>query len=289
MQLAEFAKKAGTVILSVFILLNMINPAFAFRRLITDRYPVYAPEEGVRMSFTDSDEDLGNFVFDFASKSGKETYDLGTTYIYGNRKNDDDGADSYDDLIFGFSTKPDEFAFVSKNISNSKNHVFDVIAYDGSEIYKYTEVKDEPSTSTSALQNFYKNALETTGSGVSMVGDSLLIRDVLTQNIGSSDQQIGDPDIMTDYFDELYIYVKYENNEYVYYLNIDLGSALQDESTDEVSSVKVITRGTASRIDIGLPKDISGIVDYKVELEGVEDTSLEYYTHYPVVFFQNRH
>lgn len=282
MNLNKFTKKAGAVVISASMLMGMMSPAMA----AAVRYPVDAPAEGVRMSMTDTEGDLGNLVLDFASRSEQETYDLGTAYLYGNDENDDDGANSYDNFVFNFSDTPDAFALVSRNASNSNNVVYDIVAYDGTDVMTATEVTDEPSLSTSSLQDFYDTGRAGTAfTGEVVTATSLELPGALTDTIGKSDLQVGDPDVMTDYFDEVYVYVQYGENEYAYYVNLELGEALQDTDTAEVSAVKVVTRGTASRVDIALPKDMAGVADFEVEINGVTPADLDYVTHYPVVFF----
>ncbi len=253
-------------------------------------------------STSPANADLTRMYVDMNFNDDMPSVDLGERMIYGNDDADTYGADSYEAVMleFGDAFNGDSgadlaFAVIAKDSSNSNNIVYRTMAYNGTNIYTYT-VDDKPSLNPNSLSDFYDDALASgTLVAVTNAGtvagdmdfdgalDPIAYDDDATANPvvlvdwfealdgSSSNQTAGDPDVMADQFDEIFVYVAETTTgeDVAYKFDLNLSSAAQDMETPEVDqdSVKAVMRGTRARIEWA-PVTEEGVVGYEVELSG---------------------
>ena len=254
-------------------------------------------------SIVPANADLTRFYVDMNFNDNVKSVDLGTKLLYGNDKADTYGKNSYEGLMVEFgdgynAEAPQDFAIVAKDSSNSNNIVYRTLAYDASarNFYEYT-VDNKPSLNANSLEDFWQEAVDNDATPVTAAaaapttltfdtdleavysdtatgtGNRVVIADWFESLAGSSSNQTaGDPDVMTDQFDEVFFYTLTPTGEKVAYkFNLDLSSAAQDVETPEVdqASVKAVMRGTRARIEWA-PVAEEGVYGYEVELSGAD-------------------
>lgn len=261
---------------------------------------------GSAFSTTPSNADLTRFYMDMNFNDDMDAVDMGEMMIYGNDDADEYGENSYEamavefgDAYNGAADVPD-FAIIGKDSSNSNNIVYRTFAFDASAgtAYVYT-VDDKPNLNTNSLSDFFDDAVASgtttaetatdnigttfdfdgnlevmysaTGAGT---GNKIVVFDWFDAIAGgASNQSAGDPDVLTDEFDEIYLWTATPNGEEVAYkVDLNLSSAQQDAETPEVDedSVKAVMRGSRARIEWA-PVTEEGVYGYEVELSGDVD------------------
>jgi hypothetical protein len=260
---------------------------------------------GSAFSTTGSSADLTRSYIDMNFNDDMNVVDFGEMLVYGNDDADEYGENSYEAFAVEFgdaynaaSDVPD-FAIVAKDSSNSNNIVYRTFAFDASAGtgYVYT-VDDKPNLNTNSLSDFFDDAVAS-GTAQAEVASTNVVTtfdfdgnlevmfssaDTATANKsvvfdwfeaiagGASNQSAGDPDILTDEFDEIYFWTTTPSGEEVAYkVDMNLSSAAQDAETPEVDeeSVKAVMRGTRARIEWA-PVMEEGVVGYEVELSGAQ-------------------
>lgn len=252
-------------------------------------YPA-TPVSGARLELIDGvNNDLKDLYMDLSFRAGEETlYNAGTVYVYGNGKDDTNGRNYFDEVDFTFSGTVTSYGVVVKNSSNTNKVVYDVVFDDdanGTDAFVYTETNKVPGSSLSSVRSYLQNTNVTAPANVVATSLEAILSDQLDDVIGASNVMKGDPDAMTDYFDEIWVYAEIDGEEYAWHMDVELSSVMQDKETANVSAVKVVTRGTHGRVDI-TPGNMSGVTGWVVEIDGGLYTTDEVETQYPVVFFE---
>lgn len=293
-------KKLLNVALTCGIVLSGLSPVIAS----TQYYPETVNGQGARIRFSDTAGDLSDAVFDLVARDGEGSYDLGTNYIYGNGVRDESGSNSFENLVIDFKDQfPDKFAFISRNTSNINSTMYDIWAFEdlGSEIndgifgnlYRKSVNMNSLDTNVGSLSSMFEEALNgesMNDDGISFTKtDKSISIPIFSEIIGASNQQIGDPDLMVEYFNEVYVYLEDHNTKYGFRIDLALGSVGQNASISEVPWAKTQTRGTITRIDFGLPSNTNGVFDYQVNVNGAENLNVEYITRTPVLFLNSEY
>ncbi len=295
MNFTKLATKGAAGVVSASMLLATMSPVFAQDNTW---YPSNNNTNGVRMVLMDNETDLADYtVAEMSMKEDEETKDLGTKYIYGDGGDDDSNVDSYNEMRFYFdSEEPTKFAIVAKDSSNTNNPVYDVWAYNGTSTYQYTVVDDTPKLDIDDLESDFYDAAIASGDVVDDTWSGTTILDIddtgsgtsLDETIGNSDQEIGDPDVLADYMDEVWVYVAYTDADDIHAYHFDLDLASDDSSTTPAEpEVSVVARGPWMRVDITPPDDLGSIVEYVVEISpAAEDDTDAVDTTSTRVFFE---
>ncbi len=247
--------------------------------------------------------DLNRYFVDMNFNDDMDSVDMGEKMIYGNDDSDVDGENSYEAVMLEYGDGYNaaaattlNFVLVAKDSSNSNNIVYSILAYDAAnnDVYTYT-VDDKPSLNPNSLQDFWQDAIDNNTvldsaaetanvAAMDFDGDLEFISDDDAQTDNqyiianwfeslegsASDQTAGDPDVMADQFDEIYLWTVTPTGEDVAYkFDLNLSSAQQDMETPEVDvdSVKAVMRGTRARIEWA-PVTEEGVVGYEVEIDG---------------------
>jgi len=269
------------------------------------------PNTSVRVMLEDTDDDLYDLSIDLLPRDGAENfYEAGDLVVFGNNQNDEDNEDSFNQFVLDFENEAniDAYGIITKNSSNTNNIVYDIVVANATAnaitgantntMYAYTDTK-VPGSSVSSINNMLEDAVEANntvdvanngGTGDSNNGeytmDDYMDDAVFSDSIGSGNTHKGDPDVVTDYMDEVWVYVKTTATtgalEYAWHFDMVLGSSDQAFATSEVSAVKLLARGTHGRIDI-TPGDMSGVVGWQIDFSGDYVDTIE--TTFPVVFF----
>jgi hypothetical protein len=294
----KFATKAVSTLTMLGIMAGSVAAMVPVVDNLDTYYPA-APVNGVRLEI--EGDRLQPLVVDFNLRDGVKTLQhLGVAYVYGNEKDDNDGANSFDTVTLDASFAPDGFGVIIKNTSNSSKTVYDMVYVDGFDVYKYTETNKNPGTSLSSVRSLLVNEAPKGGEvdygeySPTLIAPVNLaeaietfenvLNGMLAETIGAGTVRKGDPDVMTSYFDELWVYAVNADNEGAWHTDLQLSNTKADFDTAEVSSVKVVARGTHGRVDI-VPGNMTGVAGFQVEITNGAGDDYDFTTAMPVVFF----
>lgn len=273
------------------VLTILISLIFTFQveaKVDYDQIYERVPEDGARLSFVDTDGDFIDHFMDLdphpVNMRSQSSFIKGTMFLFGDGQQEHNNDDSFDDIwlklgtdYFDSALGPDygkaEFGavgLVTRDTSNPANPIYDVYLYcstvnaiggcSAQTGYLYTETIKaptlKPSTIRSILEEAEVNGAVTTHD-IEYEGYDQTVRfnGILRNKINQTHQQIGDPDVLHKFVDDVWVYLKDNVNEYVFHVNVDLGEANQNIQTIPADNLRVSTRGNVIRVQFTPPFD----------------------------------
>lgn len=257
---------------------------------IADYIYEYVPNDGARLIFSDNASDgyIDQYIdLDPHPNDGtvENEFEIGTMFIYGDGNTMTESDDSFDDLIvkLGIGMNGDtlvppvdrfyKLGLITRDTSNPENVIYDTFAFfnnpSGANLQKVkVETRKRPLMSIVNVRQIIddtltngetdSNIVYTPGSG--NTNGQVKFRDLLKDKIKRSTQQIGTPDVLHFYIDDVWVYLAYYDlndnlQEKLFHVNIKLaertdGSEVgSDEEPSDVINFKVAARGPVTRIE----------------------------------------
>lgn len=297
----KFAKKATAAAVTATMLFSTIAPAAATVITTDDgRYPALADGNAMVLELQDNTTSAGRSLQDIYKRINfaefETTYELGEFVVYGNDNVDEDGPD-FDQASFDLSSigaDLDAWGVVIVDNSNTADTIYRTIV--GQEnadqlvtgkaagVYMKEILDITPRLDENKLEDMLKDAVKGTEPVSAYTTE---FEDDLTTNFSNTSAQIGDPDALAEAYDEVYMYLLVDGEEYVFHMDITVNDTMDfGDNEAEVQNLKMAVRNQTGRVSFDLPENPMGLVDFVVEItdqDGAGD--VEYITQNTVVFF----
>lgn len=259
-------------IVAVFIFAFSTNFAFAESIPKIEQLP---PNKAVVVNLIDNESAMVKHSYIYYSASNSQMLNQEEMVLYGNNIKDPNGANKFDRLTIqvpdtnkvaavGYVVEPKVGSSIVK-LSILKNEP--VLAGTASNMYSCNQ-----SYSLSNEQSVLNSMKNCVLSGNKVVSNTLpipLIDDVtLGLNIGTniSPMYLGDPDVMSDYVRNIWVFVLYNDSTYkVWKIDPNLGSKRLNFVPADISEANAILRGKYGRVDI-VPKETEGVLYWDVKI-----------------------